>query len=121
MGPAVGLFEKPFFEDCFRVLREDGIMVAQSGSPYFQLDIVAKSHKNMSEVFPIARTYIAGTPSYGGLWSFVIGSKRYLPEEPIREDSSVLEKLKYYNLDVHLGAFKLPTYIKKAIDEAKAS
>ncbi len=114
VGPAVGLFEKPFFEACFRALTEDGIFVAQSGSPYFQLELVGKSHRTAREVFPQAATYTAQTPSYGGLWSFVVGSKLHDPKRPIRDDETVLKQLKYYNPRVHEAAFALPNYILKA-------
>ncbi len=116
VGPAVGLFEKPFFEKCFRALKRDGIMAAQSGSPYFQLDLVGRVHRTVAQVFPAVRTYIAGTPSYGGLWTFVIGSKNGDPAQgPIREDQLAVSDLKYYNYEVHKGAFALPNYILREI------
>ena len=120
VGPAVGLFEKPFFERCRMALADGGIMAAQSGSPYFQLDLVGRVHKTVAEVFPLVRTYIAGTPSYGGMWTFVIASKERDPADgPARRDDKMIEKLKYYNYEVHRGAFALPNYILDVIGKQR--
>ncbi len=118
VGPAVGLFERPFFEKCFRALTPSGVMAAQSGSPYFQLELVGRVHRTVAEVFPHVRTYIAGTPSYGGMWTFVIASKGMDPiEGPVREEGFVPDKLRYYNYQVHRGAFALPNYIERVIKD----
>jgi spermidine synthase len=34
VGPAVGLFQKPFYEGIYEALKEEGIMVAQTESPW---------------------------------------------------------------------------------------
>ena len=116
VGPAVGLFEKSFFEKCYRALSADGIMAAQSGSPYFQLELVGRVHRTVADVFPIVHTYVAGTPSYGGMWTFVIGSKGQDPSlGPVRKDDLVVSGLKYYNYKLHVGAFALPNYILQVI------
>lgn len=116
VGPAVGLFESDFYNSCYRVLKDDGILNVQSGSPYFQQDLISRVYRNISMIFPIARTYIAGVPMYGGLWSFTVGSKKYDPKiGPVREDPKIVANLKYYNFEIHKGAFALPNYLKKGI------
>ncbi|MGB9807211.1 MAG: polyamine aminopropyltransferase [Thermosulfidibacteraceae bacterium] len=116
VGPAVGLFESDFYNACYRALKDDGILNVQSGSPYFQKDLIEKVKNTISMIFPIARVYIAGVPMYGGLWSFTIGSKKYDPKMgPVREDYKITSNLKYYNYDIHRGAFALPNYLRKGV------
>ena len=43
IGPGEGLFSVDFYKDCYRVLGEDGILVNQNESPYF--DFNAKEMK----------------------------------------------------------------------------
>ncbi len=116
IGPAVGLFQKEFYASCFNALKNDGILNVQSGSPYFQEELIEKVFYAMQEVFPISRTYLAGTPTYGGMWSFTLGSKLYDPiKGPQRRDEEVLNNLKYYNEGIHTGAFQLPNYLLKRL------
>ena len=116
IGPAVGLFEKDFYQKCYKALKDDGILTVQSGSPYFQEDVIEKVFKAMQDIFPITRTYLTGVASYGGLWSFTLGSKLYDPiKGPSRKDHEVLSELRYYNEGLHVGAFQLPNYLLKRL------
>jgi len=40
VGPGEGLFNKAFYESCFKALKDDGILVQQSESPLMQLDLI---------------------------------------------------------------------------------
>ena len=55
-GPGEGLFTKEFYGSCFKALREDGIMVNQHESPFYDEDAAAmqRSHKRIVESFPIS-------------------------------------------------------------------
>ncbi|MEO2065527.1 MAG: spermidine synthase, partial [Desulfurobacteriaceae bacterium] len=70
--------------------------------------------------FPIVRPYLAFIPTYpSGMWSFTIGSKKL---DPLGVAPSALGKLyrelteregalKYYNPEVHYGAFAIPNFV----------
>lgn len=47
VGQASRLFSADFYRDCLRVLREGGVMVAQSESPLFDMEIITSIHKAM--------------------------------------------------------------------------
>ena len=80
VGPAVQLLEEPFYRDVAGSLAEDGLMVAQSSSPIFMADELARQAANMKKIFPLVRTYLGAVPSYPGtVWSYTIGSKRHDP------------------------------------------
>ncbi len=117
IGPAVPLFETPFYEDVARSLADDGLMAAQSSSPLFMADDLRRQVANMRAAFPIVRTYLGVVPTYpGSLWSYTIGSKRYDPLE-VSQDT-IAERLagsgikpRYYSPDVHHAALALPGFI----------
>ena len=48
-GPGEGLFTKEFYGNCYKALREDGIMVNQHESPFYQQDAYAmqRAHKRI--------------------------------------------------------------------------
>lgn len=122
-GPGEGLFTKEFYGNCFKALKEDGILVNQHESPYY--DAYAKSmqraHKRIREFFPICRVYQAHIPTYpSGHWLFGFASKKYDPLTDLDEQAwnSLGLKTKYYNTDIHKGSFALPNYVKELLAEA---
>lgn len=123
-GPGEGLFTKEFYGNCFKALKEDGILVNQHESPYY--DEYAKSmqraHKRIREFFPVCRVYQAHIPTYpSGHWLFGFASKKYDPLTDIDEQAwnSLGLKTKYYNTDIHKGCFALPNYVKELLAQAE--
>ncbi len=115
VGPAVGLFALDFYQTVAKALKPDGIMVAQTESPFFNDDLISRVYKDISRVFPITKLYLANIPTYpSGLWSFTMGSKKYDPEQV---DESALPELdtKYYTPGIHKAVFKLPRFVEKLL------
>ncbi|SMP25955.1 spermidine synthase [Laceyella tengchongensis] len=111
VGPAVGLFQKPFYEEIYEALKEDGIMVAQTESPWFNRDLIRQVFRDISNTFPITRLYTASIPTYpSGLWSFTIGSKKY---DPLAVDEAKLHRFdtRYYRPELHKALFSLPAFV----------
>jgi len=120
VGPAADLFQKKFHRQILRRLNRDGIMVAQSESPYYNAMTVKQMYENLRSLFPVVKMYTAHVPVYpSGYWSFAFCSREYHPIIDVDVDRYKKLKLKnnYYNLDVHIGSFALPQYIKKLIGE----
>ncbi|MGE5381613.1 MAG: polyamine aminopropyltransferase [Methylocystaceae bacterium] len=116
MGPGEELFEAPFYRNVYRALKVDGMMVAQTESPFVNQEVIRKSFKGIASVFPITKLYMASIPTYpSGLWTFTAGSKEYDPEIPIRTDMAVHHK--YYNASVHEGCFKLPSFVARLTEQ----
>ena len=65
-GPGEGLFTREFYGNCYKALKEDGIMVNQHESPFYDEDATAcqRAHKRIVESFPISRVYQAHIPTY---------------------------------------------------------
>lgn len=119
VGSAVGLFSPEFYADVRKALREDGIMVAQTESPFFNQDLIRRTQAGIRASFPVTRLYLAHVPTYpSGLWSFTLGSLRYDPLEVAPEAIKPLAT-KYYNRDVHFGAFQLPTFVQELVESAE--
>lgn len=120
IGPAVGLFEEDFYRLVHGALKQDGIMVAQSESPFYHADIQKKMYANLRSVFPIVEMYQAFIPTYpSGFWSFAFASKTYHPIKDFDRQRTANRNFytRYYNEDLHLGAFMLPTFARENISE----
>ena len=79
-GPGEGLFTREFYGNCYKALKEDGIMVNQHESPFYAVDALAmqRAHKRIVKSFPISRVYQAHIPTYpSGHWLFGFASKEY--------------------------------------------
>jgi len=121
MGPAVGLFSESFYRDCYERLKEDGIMVAQTETPYdVNLRVhVPQIYKNIRKVFPDTRMYIANVACYpSGMWSFAFATKKYDPIKDFQGGRYEKDgfKLKYYNDQIHKACFILPNFVRDFID-----
>ena len=113
IGPAVGLFAKSFYESIYEGLKEDGIFVAQSESPFFNGELIHNVQADVRSLFPITKLYLASIPTYpSGLWSFTIGSKKYDPRVIADESRSASLVTKYYTKDLHRSAFTLPRFVE---------
>ena len=119
-GPGEGLFTKEFYGNCYKALKEDGIMVNQHESPFYEADATAclRAHKRIVESFPISRVYQAHIPTYpSGHWLFGFASKKYHPVHDMDEERWLKRELetKYYTPKLHEGAFCLPAYVEKLL------
>ncbi|MDX1586491.1 MAG: polyamine aminopropyltransferase [Balneolaceae bacterium] len=124
VGPAEGLFKKDFIKACYDGLSDNGILTAQTESPWVQ-----GYHSSMNRVFTafdaiyeVSRMYLAFIPLYpAGMWSFAYASKGMDPvtEEVMERVNKGLNRfgsdLKYYNSEVHKGCFALPNFVKDII------
>ncbi len=112
VGPAVELFSGDFYRSVDNALKEDGLFVAQTESPFFNRDLIKHCYREISGVFPLTKLYLASVPTYpSGLWSFTMGSKKYDPES-INSSSIPGYPTKYYTGELHKGAFILPRFVQ---------
>ena len=123
-GPGEGLFTREFYGNCFKALKEDGILVNQHESPYYEeyAKSMRRAHKRIREFFPVCRVYQAHIPTYpSGHWLFGFASKTYDPLNDIDEQAwnSLGLKTKYYNTEIHKGCFALPNYVQELLVSAE--
>ncbi|MHB1484331.1 MAG: polyamine aminopropyltransferase [Saccharofermentanales bacterium] len=120
-GPGEGLFTREFYGNCFKALKDDGVLVNQHESPYYShyANSMKRAHKRIEEYFPICKVYQAHIPTYpSGHWLFGFASKVHDPVKDI--DKAKWDALglytHYYNTDIHSGCFSLPTYVKELLE-----
>ena len=123
-GPSEGYFTREFYGICYNALRDDGIMVNQQGSPFYHQDAEAmqRSHKRIVSTFPISRVYQAHIPTYAaGYWLFGFASKKYHPIDDFDRDKWLALHLKtnYYTVRLHTGAFFLPAFLERMLEEVE--
>ncbi len=123
-GPGESLFTREFYSNCRHALKEDGILVNQHEGPYFRDDAeeAAAIYKKTSAIFPVAMVYQAHIPTYpAGHWLFGFMSNRCHPVADL--DAGRWESLgidtRYYNTNLHAGAFALPTYVERLLKEGE--
>ncbi len=125
-GHTAGLFTKEFYGSCFKALHEDGIMVYQHGSPFFDEDEEAcrAMHRKAYKSFPISRVYQAHIPTCpSGYWLFGFASKKYHPLHDLDAARWNARGLKtwYYTTNLHTGAFMLPKYVEDLLEEEEGA
>ncbi len=122
-GPGEGLFTKEFYGNCYKALKDDGILVNQHESPYYENDAksMKRAHRRIKAFFPVCRVYQAHIPTYpSGHWLFGFASKKYDPVADFDPHgwSAFQLRTKYYNTALHRGCFALPTYVNELLESA---
>lgn len=117
IGPGEGLFTKEFYENTFKALKEDGLFVQQTESPFMHQALIKKCFSFVEKIFPITRLYTAFIPLYpSGMHCFTMGSKKYDPLTWVSNRDSV-KPMKYYNEDIQKAAFALPNFVKELLQQ----
>ena len=121
-GPGEVLFTKEFYGNCHKALTQNGIMLNQHESPFYCEDATAmkRAHKRISNTFAVSKLFQAHIPTYpSGHWLFGFASKGLHPIHDFDPSiwNSLEIKTKYYNTNLHIGAFYLPTYVEEMLRE----
>ena len=121
-GPGEVLFTKEFYGNCYKALTENGIMINQHESPFYNDDakVMKDAHKRIYSVFPVSKIFQAHIPTYpSGHWLFGFASKNLHPINNLQADiwNDFNIKTQYYNTNLHKGAFYLPNYVQEALEE----
>ena len=123
-GPGESLLSREFYGSCYKALKDDGIMVNQHQSPFYDEDRLESqmAHTRIVESFPISRVYQAHIPSYpSGYWLFGFASKGYHPVKDLRAKKwkSLNIETRYYTTNLHRGCFALPAYVERMLEDVE--
>jgi spermidine synthase len=118
IGPGEGLFSREFYRNVAGALRKGGIMAAQSESPWFAKEALARIHRNISGGVKHRRSFVAPIPTYPrGSWSWTVAAQD--PIDPSSFDQARFAKiekgLQYLSKDLMTGAFALPRFYAEKI------
>ncbi len=122
IGPGEGLFTTEFYNNCYKALTANGILVNQNESPYYDNNAreLIRANQKIRKIFPITEVYQYHMPTYpSGHWLFGFASKKIHPLDDLDERrwNKLGLKTKYYNTKIHRGAFALPSYVKELITD----
>ena len=110
IGPGEGLFSREFYQDVYKALKPDGLFVQQTESPFYHQSLIRRIYRDISDLFPIAKMYLANIPLYpGGVHSFTMGSKQVDPVSCALPAQMPFDT-RYYNLALHRSCFSLPNF-----------
>jgi spermidine synthase len=115
VGPAKGLFTEGFYRGCARLLADGGVFALQSESPIWHQEVLVEIGRTLQRVFKRAYPYFGPVPSYpSGSWSWTYATFTVDPFAISQERAARQEgRCKYYNRDIHRGAFAIPNYLKR--------
>lgn len=118
VGAAGSLVTEEFYATCLRALGEDGVLVAQTQTPFYFAGDVREIHATLGRAFPQVFMYWAVIPAYVGfLWTFAYASKRRHPLEHLAAAPDAHRALgtAYWTADMHRGAFALPPFVQACL------
>ncbi len=118
IGPGEGLFTGAFYQSVRTALRADGILVAQSESPWFEANVLKRIYQNIQSGFSQIHPYTAPIPTYQrGYWSWTLACNypdalSGLKPEKIKKIAGDLQFLRAENLRSY---FELPAFYSKKL------
>lgn len=118
IGPATPLFGEEFYQNVRRCLSEDGIVVAQAESVFYDPGMQPKLLSMNQPHFKYRSMYNFSNLTYpGGYWSFFFASKKNHPVMDFQggrydeyRKSQTSQAFIYYNREMHKAAFALPQF-----------
>lgn len=112
------LFTTEFYRDCRRALRPGGLLSAETENPFYDPGWVQMAWRRLRRAFDDVRLYLGYVPVYpGAMWTYTVASTGPDPQGEFRaaDASRLARSLRYYNPDVHAGAFALPNFVKEVL------
>ncbi|MGB9797957.1 MAG: polyamine aminopropyltransferase [bacterium] len=80
VGEAEKLFSEEFYQLAYEALGEDGILITQSGSLFYQPNLIKNVSQRLSQLFPKVAILLIPVPTYPGvIWTATLASKLYDP------------------------------------------
>jgi spermidine synthase len=110
IGFAASLFSDVFYMKAQKLLKGNGIIATQSGSPFMNPDFIKKAHRGLKGHFSNIRSYLSFVPTYpSGMWSYIMASN-----SPIEIRGKF--KGRYVNSEIYQSCFALPEFVKKILE-----
>ncbi len=117
IGPAVALFEEPFFASVKRAMRPGGIFVSQVESAFSGGKALPKAVGGLRSYFRHCRVYGASIPTYPtGYWNFLWASDD-VNSGSVDESrqKQIAATCRYYTPEHQQGAFAIPQFAKEIL------
>lgn len=123
IGVGEVLFTDDFYQNCARILTDEGLIVNQCGVPFMQAEELRETSKRRAKFFHYVSAYVAAVPTYvGGFMTLGIAgkgsNKTKISVNLIRDrakQANILGETRYWSPEVHVASFSLPPYIAKEL------
>jgi len=118
VGPAEGLFTEEFYRNCLAALADGGLVVQQSESPLYHMDIIAGMHADLGAAgFADLRTLFFPQTIYpSGWWSATMARKGVAIDGFRRQDVEARDfETRYYNAEIHAAALAQPEFVRRRL------
>jgi spermidine synthase len=114
-GPGQVLYTPTFHTAVRAALNPDGIYAQQTGTPFYNPDVVLGVAADVDRQFPVCRVYWCTVPTYpGSLFTFTAGSLGPDPMRPCRRLAPGVQT-RWYTPAVHRAAFALPPFLAQLL------
>ena len=118
IGPAEVLFQEKFYKKVKESLKENGIMVAQTESPFLQEEYFKNAVKEIKKVFKYVGVYTGFVPTYpAGMWSYTIASDDINVLENVNEEKLEEIEARYLDKELYKNLFAIPKFVKELVNE----
>ena len=117
-GPVQSLETIGFYELVHSHLDKGGVAVFQTDSPTVRIDVLRNTVMSVSSFFKGYKPFFCSLPSFPEvICSFCVctDDTAGFDNFDAKRFESIAPSCRYYNADIHKGAFLLPEYIKKRI------
>lgn len=117
-GPAAVLFSEDFFRHCHRVLSPSGVMVGQSESPLFHLELIKHYHATARTVGfqDVASLHFQQCTYPSGWWTVTVATKDKAVSDFREQDAANRPfKTRYYTPAIHRAAMAQPAFVEEAL------
>lgn len=122
VGPAAGLFSVEFYRQCQRALGAHGVVVGQSESPLFHVDLIVRMHQALRTAgfADVGSLSFAQCTYPSGWWSATLARKSGKVGDFREADARAKTfPTRYYNADLHRGALALPEFLRVALSATR--
>ena len=118
VGPAEGLFSKSFYQQCHKALRKGGILIQQSESPLFHMNLIMSIRTAMkeSDYSDVVTLNFPQCTYPSGWWSATMaGKENSLTNIRIQDAVDKPFDTRFYNLNIHQAALAYPEFFRKSL------
>lgn len=122
IGPAQDLFSEAFYKNCHKALADGGIMVQQSESPLYHMNILKPMQKSIRQAgfasTQIQHFFQSSYPS--GWWTCTMAAKDASTDlRKFNEQASTDKPFDtfYYNAGIHKASMVSPEFFKREMEE----
>uniref|UniRef100_A0A8H7XMW8 PABS domain-containing protein n=1 Tax=Psilocybe cubensis TaxID=181762 RepID=A0A8H7XMW8_PSICU len=118
VGPAVTLFQKPYFQLLHDALTPGGHISTQGECLWIHLPLIDSLRKMTRDIFSVSEYAYTTIPTYpSGQIGFMVCAKA--PGRDLKTPVREVKGTKYYNKELHSAAFILPEFARALLEEGQ--